>query len=558
MIKEIVYNNDIVMETPPEQPVTTPAEPAAPVVAPPTAATPLSHLGELVIQAVEQPTDLNHERKMTVNPVVSKVASWYEKLRNAMEYREEEVILRSTIERVLRRRLLLGGNAKTAAEPLVRELIWARYLEDNTVPESMVVKVEETIDMYLQLRFKILAQRKLPESTVNEWIYHLMSSHLEHVIHPQVEKETVSNFMYHILKEQVHILDESEETKNAQVYIAIRRAFARDDVAFLQYHLFRLYFGELTRARIDSVAEEFFTCYQEVQKQLTYFAKDRIYAYVKKRTAVFLILEDVLTNYKGNLRQILTHPDELKTAVFAECEKRYTSISSKVTRAIVRSVIFILFSKVLFAFAVEGTYERVVYGEIQWTSIIINTTIPPLLLIIVSLFIRTPGTDNSEKIYRYLARIMHTDNAKLGEDMNVRKGEEKSQPVLNFVFALLWSCAFVISFGAIIYVLELLHFKVVSMGIFLFFSAIVSFLAYRISIIANRYRVGDSQGLVTPLVDFLFMPVVRVGRRLTEQIGRFNFLILIVDFVIETPFKVIFAFFEQWFHFLHSKREELG
>jgi hypothetical protein len=545
--------SDISQPSPEEAVLSAPApssEPFKPVA--------LSYLGELVVQAVEQPKDNNHERKLTVNPVVSKVASWYEKLRNAMEYREEEVILRSTIERVLRRRLLLGGNAKTTAEPLVRELIWARYLEDNSVPESLVVKVEETIDMYLSLRFKILAQRKLPESTINEWIYHLMSSHLEHVIHPEVEKETVSNFMYHILKEQVHIVDETEETRNAQVYIAIRRAFARDDIAFLQYHLFRLYFGELTRGRIDSVAQDFFACYQEAQRQLNYFAKDRIFAYVKKRTAVFLILEDILTNYKGNLRPLLANPDDLKKAVYEECDKRYTSIRSKVTRAIVRSVIFILFSKVLFAFAVEGTYENIVYGEIQWTSIIINTTIPPLLLIIVSLFIRTPGVDNSEKIYRYLARIMHEDNAKLGEDVKIRKGEEKSQPVLNFVFGLLWSCAFLVSFGGIIYVLELLHFRVISMAIFLFFSAIVSFLAYRISIIANRYRVGDSQGLVTPLVDFLFMPVVRVGRRLTEQIGRFNFLILIVDFVIETPFKVIFAFFEQWFHFLHSKREELG
>jgi hypothetical protein len=54
------------------------------------------------------------------------------------------------------------------------------------------------------------------------------------------------------------------------------------------------------------------------------------------------------------------------------------------------------------------------------------------------------------------------------------------------------------------------------------------------------------------------MPVVRVGRNLTEEIGKFNLLIIVVDFVIETPFKVLFAFFEQWFHFLHSKREELG
>lgn len=523
-----------------------------------TSSKPLSHLAKLLIHAIEKPPEANHERKMSVNPVVSKVASWYEKLRNAMEYREEEAILRSTIERILRRRLLLGGNAKTTAEPLIRELIWARYLPDNSVPESMIGKVEEIIDLYLQLRFKILQQKKFPENVINEWIYHLMSSNLEHVINPNLEKETVSNFMFHVLKGQIKIEDETEQTKDAQVYIAVRRAFARDDIAFLRFHLFTLYFGELNHARLEEVAKGYYNGYQEIIKQLNYFAKDSIYGYVKKRTAVFLILEDILTQHKGRLQEILVNTSTLQDAVLRACGERYQSIRSKVNRAIVRSFVFILFSKVLFAFMVEGTYERVFFGGIQWVSLIINTTIPPMLLVIVSLFIHTPGQENSERILRYITRLLTDDSPRMGENKVINKNEAKKQPVLSVVFVLLWALAFIVSFGGIIYILSRLQFHVISMGIFIFFLAIVSFLAYRISIIANRYTVGERQGLVTPLVDFLFMPVVRVGRRLTEEIGRFNFLILIVDFVIETPFKVIFAFFEQWFHFLHSKREELG
>jgi len=110
---------------------------------------PLSRLAEIVVKTFEKEKPDVNERKMSVNPIVAKFASWYEKLRNAMEYRDEEVILRATIERILKRKLLLGGNAQTTAEPLVRELIWARYLPDNQVPESMVNKVEQTIDLYL-------------------------------------------------------------------------------------------------------------------------------------------------------------------------------------------------------------------------------------------------------------------------------------------------------------------------------------------------------------------------------------------------------------------------
>ena len=108
---------------------------------------PLSSVMSLVVERFEKESTQNHERKITVNPFVSKVASAYEKLRNAMEYREDEVILRATIERILRRRLLLGGTAKSTAEPLIRELIWARYMPDNSVPESSIAQVEDTIDL---------------------------------------------------------------------------------------------------------------------------------------------------------------------------------------------------------------------------------------------------------------------------------------------------------------------------------------------------------------------------------------------------------------------------
>ena len=134
----------------------------------------------------------------------------------------------------------------------------------------------------------------------------------------------------------------------------------------------------------------------------------------------------------------------------------------------------------------------------------------------------------------------------------------RGNPVLRFVFAVLWFMAFVISFGAIYIVLSDLHFTIISKLVFMFFLAIVSFLSYRISLTAHLYRLGDKQGLLTPVIDFFFMPVVRVGRRLTEGIAQINFILFIFDFIIETPFKSVFAFAEQWFRFLHDKREELG
>jgi len=517
---------------------------------------PLSPLARYLIDSLEERAPANNEeRRITVNPIVSKFASWYERLRNAMEFREDEVILRATIERILKRRLLLGGNGKTTAKPLVKELLWARYLPEGDVGESVVHQITEVIDLYLTLRLRILATHKFPESTINDWTYDLMSSDIQYILNPKRSKELIANFMFHVLKDDVAIEDESSETKNAQVFMAVRKAFARDDLAFLRYHLFCQYFGRLTHKTLDYTVEHFLEGYNEILRQMHFVRRERVYTYVKRRTAAFFIFEDVLESQKENLKTILETEETLKEVVFEACEKRYKSINIRVRTAIIRSVIFILFTKVAFAFFVEGTYERIVYGHIVWDSILINTGIPPLLMIIVSLFIRTPGQDNSQLIFTYITRLLYDEDPVLGNKLLITKPQHDKG--FATAFNILWLLAFCISFGAIIYVLTRLHFNVISQVIFIFFLAIVSFLSYRIALLANVYRVGEKQGLGTLLVDFLFMPVIRVGSTLTQTVRQINIFLMLFDFFIEAPFKFLFAFFDQWFYFLHGKTEEL-
>ncbi len=527
-----------------------PAEPAQP-------AKPLSPLARMLIEHLTRKEEVQHdERKISVNPIVTKFASWYERLRNAMEFREDEVILRATIERILKRRLLLGGNGKSTAEPLVKELLWARYLPDNQIAHSKMVKVQESIDLHLALRLQVLEQHRISDSIINDWIYDLMSSDIQYILNPKREKEVITNFMFQVLKDDVAIIDDSEETKDAQVFMAVRKAYARDDLAFLRFHLFRQYFGKLTEHSLENTVKNFAEGFEEIGKQLNYPGKERIYTYVKRRTAAFLIFEDVLLSDKEALSGLIEKPEELEKTVLESCDKHYKTISTRVRTAVIRSVIFILLTKLAFAFVVEGTYERIVFGHIIWSSIIINTTVPPLLMIIVSFFIRTPGLENSKRILKYINELLFSENPQLGDRLSIAIQKEQSG-VFSSVFNILWLISFGLSFGAIIYLLTQLNFNVISQFIFIFFLAIVSFLAYRISLLANVYRVGEKQGIGTFFVDFFFMPVIRVGRRLTQSISQVNIFLYFFDFFIEAPFKLLFAFFDQWFYFLHRKTEEL-
>lgn len=517
----------------------------------------LSPLAKATIAGFIKEEKYSQEGKISVNPLVAKFATWYEKLRNVMEFREEEVILRNAIARILKRRILMGKAPKAIAEPLVRELVWARYFPDESLSSSLVDDVAVDIELHMRLRTHLIKEKILSDKEATQWMYDLLSSHIEQILRTDREKALLSNFMFQVMRHNINIVDDTEETKDAQVFLGVRKSFAKDDLAFLRYHLFTQYFGTLTKENFDEIAANFKQGYIEIQRELNYLRKETIYGYLKKRTAVFFILEDILRSHVGDREAFVKDEKQLHEAVFAACELRYKGISKKVRTAIIRSVFFLLLSKVVFAFAIEGTYESIFYGHIIWGSILLNIAIPPILMIIVGLLIRVPGKKNSQKIFQYINVLLYNPNPQVGVPLKISKLPPKQKPVQEALFAFSWFMAFIISFGIIVFILTKLQFNIVSQGVFVFFLAIVSFLSYRIALTSQMYTIEDKPGVFTPIVDFFFMPVVRVGSRLTEGISQINIFLFLFDFVIETPFKGLFGFFEQFFFFIHAKREGL-
>ena len=521
--------------------------------------TKLTPLSEYLITQFDKKTNISQVSTISVDPVVSEVATFYERIRTSMDLREEDVILRAAIERIIKRRLLLGGNSRTIAEPLVRELIWARYFPDSTVPESIIEKVEKTIDLYFKLQEKVFKLHRVNRSRIGTWIMQLMSSEIEDILSPSKDKELISNYIFQTYKNQVEITDDSEETKDAQVFIAIRRTYDKEDQALLRYHLFLQLFDHLTEKNFDYLAENFMKGTKKIDAQLDYPIRDKIYTYIKKRTIPFFILEDILKKNRGNNKELVTDEAAFRKEVLESSERKYENIKQKVGRAVLRGVIFILLTKTVFALGVEGSIESMLYGNVVWSSIAINTLFPPVLMIISGLMIKTPGRENSIKIYERISDILYKKTDEFDKKLAIKKSSSKGDPFLNLVFALLWILALLLGVWGINYALDILRLNLISKSVFIFFLTIVLFITYRVNQTAHTYTMADEKKNFRGLLfDFFFMPFIHVGRDLTENISKINILLFLFDLLIETPFKTIFAFFEQWFLYLRSQREKLG
>jgi hypothetical protein len=209
------------------------------------------------------------------------------------------------------------------------------------------------------------------------------------------------------------------------------------------------------------------------------------------------------------------------------------------------------------ALSVEGVFESIFLGSITWSSIILNTILPPLIMVGVGIGIKTPSEQNSHFIFNDIQKILFEEKPLIAPTLSLKLKADGTKNVKDYIFSMFWLFSIVLAFGIIWWFLGILHFNILSKGVFLFFIAIISFLSYRIYQIASSYTVVKRQNILTPLFDFFFVPVIRVGQRLTEGITQISFILLIIDFIIEAPFKGLIGFFEQWFLFVATKREEM-
>lgn len=503
--------------------------------------------------------------KISVSQTVSFAAFLYEKMRNAVEFREEHLIRRAAVERMLKRRMILNENGRDIAEPLIKELLWARYYENNTIGEEKIGEIQTIIDKYFFLRNEISAGRgKREQEKIADFTLQIISCEIEENLNPPYRLEAFTNYVFQILKPYVKPFNGDNSEKDIQVYIAVERTFAHNDDPLITYHLLKLQIPEINRITWQSaekVLPRYYEAFQRIGRDLNHPLGFNVRNAIKKQIPPFLILRDIFQQNTPNLEEILTDDAKLKYKVDEACRKRYDESSSRLKRTAVRSFIYILLTKVVIALLLEIPYDLYILKSLSYLPIAINVIFPPILMTLIILTVSVPGDDNTRRIYQLIKGIIDNDPdtpAAVGSGIIIGKASKSRSIIFTSLFTLFYGFTWLLSFGSIIYVLSILHFSVVSQAIFIFFVTLVTFFAFRVIQITQEYQVVSREGMFSTIGDFFFLPIIRVGQWLSgEVLQRFNFLIFFLDFIIEMPFKAIVEVFDEWIHFMRLKKEEI-
>jgi hypothetical protein len=279
--------------------------------------------------------------------------------------------------------------------------------------------------------------------------------------------------------------------------------------------------------------------------------------YLRKQLPPFLLLKDFFFEHGDHAREIINDPSKFEESLTSIAQTRYRESGEKVRRAVVRSIIYIFLTKMVLALALEAPVDILIVKRIDYLPLAINALFPPLLLFLITSFISVPGADNTKRLLDRIKLIIYRfDEYQKSQDTFTIQTAQK-RPLLSGIFSFIYMIGFMISFGVIIFTLSMLHFNIASQTIFVFFVAMVTLFAYRIRQSAKEYQMVERQGILEPLVDFFFLPILYAGDLLSKEIAKINVFIFIFDFILEAPLKVIFEVIEEWIRFVRTKKEEI-
>ncbi|MFA6919109.1 MAG: hypothetical protein WC244_03320 [Patescibacteria group bacterium] len=500
--------------------------------------------------------------KIKLSQLVSKLGFFYEKIRNAVDYNDEHLIRRNSLKRFLRRQIFFiqEKDAFKISQALIFEFIRATYLPNDSLPETVIEEIAKPIEKYLAIFNFININAYTQKNKLSEWAIDLAACEIDEKLFPIDKELAMINFMYSQMVSSISFIQTNidEKERNLQIYLAVLKTIGKADKNILYYRLLKLYipdWNDLSPDAIMDFCQNLTSIKGKMDAHLSHPITFQLFQMIKRQSVFFIILKEIIEKNQDSAES-LNDEVGLTQQVQETCQSNYQRIRSRLIGSIIRVIIYILLTKTVLAFILEVPYDLFVVKSINFKALAINVIFHPTLMFIIAMTIKVPGPKNTQIIIDQIKKIVYGEERKIvfKQKKLMNKGS-----VTYFVFNVIYLIMFMVSFGIIVYALILLDFNLLSSLLFIFFLTLVSFLGFRLRNLANQFLViPRKDNLRNFLIDFLTLPIVRVGRVLSANFSKINIFIYILDFIIETPFKMLVEFLEKATSFIREKRDEIS
>lgn len=318
--------------------------------------------------------------KIKVSALVSKMAFFYEKVRNAVDYDEEHLLRKNAIERILKRQIVIEGVLKPSQSPeiakhLIIELIRGAYLPNNKIPEAKIKEIADLIEKYIRLKeysvkqisslFNFKAEVSKMKDEINErnntinWLITLAASEIEENLGYSEKEQTVSSGMFEILSKHIELPADLpyEKDLDIQIHLSIFRKhfkFDKDMLYFVLFKYFNSSWSNPSEEDLKSIAKKIKPLQEAMEKQLNHPLRKQLDSIIRKHSLFFQIFSKVVEeNPVITYQAIKKSPQDFDRLIKKVCGETYKKLKKKLWKAAFRSIIYIFVTKSIFVVLLE-------------------------------------------------------------------------------------------------------------------------------------------------------------------------------------------------------------
>jgi len=271
---------------------------------------------------------VKEENKKSSNPIyvdeiASKVAKAYETVRRIVDWKEEHLIRRAAIERVLKRRfvskvygisIIPDVKPEDVAEPFIMELIRSGYFPNGKIGKEKVFEIQACLEKYLYiLNNAVVMKDKEAKSKKEEksgfkkkvnlynWAIEIAACEIEEILDAPLREYALMNLMTECLMQRIKIVPEneiSEEDKYIQTYISVHRTLYNLDKPITTFHLLKYKYPEFFSSSeyLPEFTSKIFDIWSEIEEDLNYKKSSEFFEVAEKYDAAYRLIGDSMNS----------------------------------------------------------------------------------------------------------------------------------------------------------------------------------------------------------------------------------------------------------------------
>lgn len=512
-----------------------------------------------------------------VDELATKVAKLYENIRRVIDWKEEHLVRRTAIERILKRRfiteisgldILPGLEPQQLAEPLVMELMRSGYFKNDNVPKSVIPEVERVLHKYIFVINNSPLSQAQPGKGIKKvefynWLLEIAACELEEVLDPPLRQYSLINFTTKAINSRIKIFPEGRlesKEKYTQTYVAVQRSLFNLDDPLITFSLLKVKYKDFltpTEEFLNEFAESIINVWEEINDTLNHPHRNEFYRICEKYDTAYLIIGDILAELekdKETLETKISHPKTLIAKVKKTYNARLGTLKKRLMRSATYSTLSIFLAGAVSLVLIEGPLARIVTGEWHLLGMVVDIMIPTAIMFLLVIIIRPPAKSNRERVIKEVEKIIYKAEATDVYEINLAK---KRSLILNIVFIVLYLSIGLASLYGIYILFSWAGVPWTSLYIDTANVAVLVFAAMGIRQKAKELTIEDETGLGEFIIDMLSIPLAKIGKWLADKWKEYNFISVFFTALVDMPFSTFVEGLEDLRKFIKERSAEI-